>query len=484
MGMRRRRRVAGGSAAIGVAAALMLAACSSGASSSHKDVSSTTAVASDAAAPGSAAPDWTIYGHDLENTRLNPHESTINRNTVSKLRVAWSTKGLVGVTATPVVAAGVVYYGDWTGAVWAVKATTGGPIWKTNVGTPFIGSPAVSGDAVFVAGGATLTRLNRARGTVQWKVVTNDNPAAGIDASPVVVGGIVLQATASNEEPVPKKTYTFRGSVSAYNARTGRELWRFYTTQNNAHDGPGVGLWSTPAVDTRRKLLFIGSGNAYAEPTGPLADSILAIDYTTGKLRWSRQFRKSDVFSAGNPKSADTDVGASPNLWTAHGRDLVGDGDKAGVYHALDRDTGQVVWESNLSAGAVFGGGLGSGALVDGKLIVTSNNGGFSLTAPNTVARAYALDPATGKVLWRAQPLPQKIFGPVSAVPGVAFVGTTAGTYVALDTRTGAQLWSYRAPGMIGGGPSIVDGRLFWGYGFQFFTGGGDGGLLAFDVPR
>ena len=484
MWMRRRRRIARGSAAIGVALALALGACSSGASSSHPDVNSTTPVSSEAAAAVSAAPDWTIYGHDLDNTRLNPHETTISHDTVSKLKVAWSTKGLVGVTGTPVVAAGVVYYGDWTGAVRAVKATTGVPIWKTMVGAPFIGSPAVSGDAVFVAGGATLARLDRAKGTLQWKVVTNENPAAGIDASPVVVGNIVLQATASNEEPIPKKIYTFRGSISAYDARTGRERWRFYTTQNNAHDGPGVGLWSTPAVDTRRKLLFIGSGNAYAEPTGPLADSILAIDYRTGKLRWSRQFRKNDVFSAGNPKSPDTDVGASPNLWTTHGRDLVGDGDKAGVYHALDRDTGQIVWESNLSQGDVFGGELGSGAFVDGKLIVSSNNGGFSLTAPNTVARVYALDPATGKILWRAKPLPQKIFGPVSAVAGVAFVGTTAGTYVALDTRTGAQLWSYHAPGMIGGGASIVDGRVYWGYGFQFFTGGGDGGLIAFDVRR
>jgi polyvinyl alcohol dehydrogenase (cytochrome) len=307
---------------------------------------------------------------------------------------------------------------------------------------------------------------------------------AGIDASPVAVDDLVLQATASNEEPVAKKVYTFRGSISAYDSQTGKERWRLYTTQDNAHDGPGVGLWSTPAVDTQRKLLYIGSGNAYAEPTGPLADSILAIDYTTGKIRWSRQFRKSDVFSAGNPKSADTDVGASPNIWTVNGRDLVGDGDKAGVYHALDRDTGQVVWEAHLSPGAVFGGALGSGAYVDGKLVVSSNNGGFSLTAAGTAARVYALDPATGKTLWQSKPLPQKIFGPISAVPGVAFVGTTAGTYVALDTQTGAQLWTYKAPSMVGGGPAIVDGWLYWGYGFQFFTGGGDAGLLAFHVPQ
>jgi polyvinyl alcohol dehydrogenase (cytochrome) len=460
--------------------AVALGGCSSGSASRSATPTTRTSVIAGVSVPESAATDWTLYGHDLANSRLNPHETAINRSTVKQLRVVWSTKGLIGVTGTPTVSNGIVYYDDWIGGVHAVRASTGAPIWTTKVGGSFIGSPAVTSDAVFVAGGATLSRLDRATGKLQWQAVTNDNPSAGIDASPVVVGNIVLQATASNEEPQVKKVYTFRGSISGYDAETGKENWRFYTTKDNAHDGPGVGLWSTPAVDTKRGLLYIGSGNAYAEPTGPLADSILAIDYTTGKLRWSRQFRKSDVFSAGNPKSPDTDVGASPNMWTINGHDLVGDGDKAGVYHALDRDTGKVVWQTNLSVGDVFGGALGSGALVDGKLIVSSNNGGFSLTAPNTVARIYALDPATGRILWQAKPLPQKIFGPVSAVPGVAFVGTTAGTYVALDTRTGALLWSYHAPASVGGGASIVDGRLYWGYGFQFFTGGGDGGMLAF----
>ncbi|HEY7438879.1 MAG TPA: PQQ-binding-like beta-propeller repeat protein [Acidimicrobiia bacterium] len=453
------------SAALCAALPGVLAACSSGGSSPHST-------------------DWTVYGHDLANTRLAPSEKSISAKTVASLRVAWSSHEPIGVTGTPVVAHGVVYYGDWAGTVHAVNAKTGSQIWATPGGGTFIASPAVSGDGVFVASGATLARLDRATGKLEWKVTTNDNPAAGIDASPVVVGHTVLQATASNEEPVAKKVYTFRGSIGGYDTRTGKELWRFYTTKDNAQDGPGVGLWSTPAVDTKRKLLYIGSGNAYSEPTGPLADSILAIDYRTGKLRWSRQFRKSDVFSAGHPESNDTDVGASPNMWTVNGRDLVGAGDKAGEYHALDRDTGRIVWQADLSQGDVFGGALGSGAFVDDKLIVTSNNGGPTLTAPNTVARVYALDPATGRIVWQAKPLPQKIFGPVSAVPGVAFVGNTAGTYVALDTRTGARLWSYQAPSMVGGGASIVDGRLYWGYGFVLFQGGGSGGLLAFDVRR
>jgi polyvinyl alcohol dehydrogenase (cytochrome) len=461
--------------AISVACAALAAACSS---SSRPTSHVPTTVARPVVA------DWTLYGHDLANTRLNPLETLITRTNVARLKPGWSENGLVGVTGTPTVSEGIVYFDDWTGTVHAVKATTGKPVWTTKVGGLFIASPAVTDDAVYVAAGATLTRLDRATGKTQWIATTNDSPFAGIDASPVPVDGLVIQATASNEEPIPKQQYTFRGSISAYDAQTGKQKWRFYTTKNNAHDGPGVGLWSTPAVDVRRKLLYVGSGNAYAEPTGPLADSILAINYETGKLVWSRQFRKNDVFAAGNPKSKDTDVGASPNMWTVNGRDFVGAGDKAGVYHALDRDTGAIVWTASLSEGAIFGGELGSGAFVDGKIIVSSNNGGAMLSAPGSFARVYALDPATGKILWRAKPLPQKIFGPVSAIPSVAFVGTTAGTYVALDTSTGRQLWSYHAPNQVGGGASIVNGRVYWGYGFTLFSGGGEGGLLTFTVPQ
>jgi polyvinyl alcohol dehydrogenase (cytochrome) len=458
-----------------IAAVVLLTACSSsGGAKSHAPTTSTA---------GPSVADWTLYGHDLANSRLNPLETTITRANVGRLTRGWSTSGLVGVTGTPTVSSGVVYYDDWTGTVHAVKAATGKPIWTNKVGGVFIASPAVTDDAVYVAAGATLTRLDRATGKTRWNATTNDSPFAGIDASPVPVDGLVIQATASNEEPIPKQTYTFRGSISAFDAQTGKEKWRFYTTKNNAHDGPGVGLWSTPAVDTKRKLLYVGSGNAYAEPTGPLADSVLAINYETGKLAWSRQFRKNDVFAAGNPKSKDTDVGASPNMWTVNGRDFVGVGDKAGVYHALDRDTGAIVWTASLSEGAVFGGEVGSGAYVDGKIIVSSNNGGPALSAPGSVATVYALDPATGKILWRAKPLAQKIFGPVSAIPGVAFVGTTTGLYVALDTNTGKQLWSFKAPNQVGGGAAIVNGRVFWGYGFTLFSGGGDGGLLTFTVP-
>ena len=78
------------------------------------------------------------------------------------------------------------------------------------------------------------------------------------------------------------------------------------------------------------------------------------------------------------------------------GRDLVGAGDKGGTFHALDRETGEVVWETQLTPGSVFGGEIGSAAFVDGMLIATSNVGDPETNAPTDVTEVFGLDPATG----------------------------------------------------------------------------------------
>ena len=428
----------------------------------------------------SSPTDWPVYGHDLSNTRLNSAERAINRKTVATLAPSWSKSGLTGVTGTPTVSRGVAYFGDWTGTVRAVDAEAGNAIWETKIGGLIVGAPAIHRDAVYISSGATLYRLDRATGTLVWKTVTNDHPLAQINASPVVIDGLVIQGVASAEVTIPKDDYTFQGSIAAYSVKSGEEKWSLVTTPNDETAGAGVGIWSTPSVDRKRHLLYVGSGNTYAEPTAPLADSILAIDYRSGKLEWSTQFTAPDVFSAGNPGGKDADVGASPNLWKSKGRTLVGAGDKAGVYHALDRDTGKIVWETRLTAGSFLGGEIGSGALVDDRLVVVSNVGDRKTNQPKNVAKVFALDPDSGDILWETEDVDGKIFAPVSAVRGLAFIGTDTGLLAALDTRTGKQRWSYDAPARTGCGPSIVDGRVLWGYGFLFFDGGGDGGVISF----
>ena len=216
---------------------------------------------------------------------------------------------------------GVAYFADWAGAVHAVTAATGEELWSTSVGGMFVAAPAVTDDSVFVAAGRTLHRLDRETGEPTWQVDTDTHPYAQISASPVVIDDLVVQGTASFENMANLQDYTFRGSIAAYDVESGEEVWRFVTTPDDETAGAGSGIWSTPAVDRKRGLLFVGTGQTLEEPTAPLADAILAIDYETGKLEWARQFTYPDVFSNGHPVGKDADVGASPNLWTSNGRD-------------------------------------------------------------------------------------------------------------------------------------------------------------------
>lgn len=424
-------------------------------------------------------PGWPEYRHDLANTG-SANDTKINAGNVAKLTKVWATSGVTGVSGTPAVVDGVVYYGDWTGRMNAVKADTGDSIWSTPMeGGWVIGGPAVHDDGVYIGVGKALFRLDKKTGSIVWKATTNDSALSQINGSPVFVDGLVLQATAGIQDAVPDPTNSFRGTIGAYDAGTGKEVWRFYATPADATAGSGVGIWSTPSVDTTRHLLYIGTGNTSSEPTAPLADALLAIDYKTGKLAWSKQFTPQDVFPKGNPTGKDVDVGASPNLWTSDGRDLVGVGDKGGNFHTMDRTTGEVVWQTSLTPGSVFGGVIGSAAFVDGRLVMSSNVGAAN-NAPGLTSKIFSLDPATGTIQWTSEELQGKVFGPVSAVPGVAFVGTDANTMYAFDTATGNKLWSFDAPGKIGGGPSIVDGHVYWGYGFILFRGTSEGGVINF----
>jgi len=427
-------------------------------------------------------PSWTMYLHDLSNTSYNACDSSIGLRSVGSLRVIWEKSGLVGVTGVPVVSDGIVYFGDETGTEWAVRAADGTPLWSTKLSTGIIGSASLTGDALYVGAGADLYRLDRTTGAIVWTAVTNTNPYSQINSSPTVVGDEVIIGTASYEVVVHSSTYSFQGSIGAFNARTGAELWNFVTTPDSATSGAGEGIWSTASVDERLGLLFVGTGQNLAPPPGPLEDSVLAIDYSTGKLVWSMRATNDDVFSAGYPNGFDYDFGASPNLFRGRGRELVGDGDKAGVYYALDPSTGRVVWKRRLAPGGPFGGILGSAADIGGSIIASTNIGSRTVKSTTDTCKVFALDPGSGATRW-VDRFTGNIYGPITGSSGLAFFGTTAGKYYALKASTGRTVWQSSAPAQVGGGGSVVGDQVFWGYGFTLFSGPGAGGLIAFGLP-
>lgn len=425
---------------------------------------------------------WSMFGGDVGNTRANLHETTLSPQTVAGLQELWTYTG-AGVTATPAVSGGTVYLPTWSGQVVALDARTGAQRWMAKLPDLIDSSPALSATQVFVSDDqGSVHALDRATGAVKWSQLVDKHAEAHLWSSPIYIPGseLVLVGVASGEEAVAPP-YSFRGSVVALDAATGQPRWQFYTTAGDGTSGPGVGVWATVAVDTVRKFAYVGTGNAYAAPAGPHVDSMLALQYETGTLMWAKQFTNEDVFSVrGGGSGPDFDIGASANVFTVGGKELLGVGIKSGDYAALNRDTGEVAWMAHLTQGSVQGGIIASPAFADQKVFVASN----TYPVPETVTLA-ALDATSGSVLWMDHIDDGVAYGGVVYANGVVYLGVTSGAITAYDASSGKQLWTAKAPDSIAGGPSVANGVLYvpWGYMWTLREGtDGAGGLTAYGL--
>jgi polyvinyl alcohol dehydrogenase (cytochrome) len=435
---------------------------------------------------------WSVFNYDEANSRANTGETRLSPENVARLVPRWRFDGLSAVTSTPAVVDGRVYFGDWSGVFHALDAQDGSEIWSRKLGHQITPSPLVAGDRVYTPESAgQLFALDRNTGEVIWAVTIDSQPFTSIDSSPILAGSTIVIGVSSYETGIKLPDYTFRGSIVGLDADTGTELWRVYTTQNDATAGAGVSVWSSAAVDEARHLIFIGTGQTYEQPASPRGDSLIAIRYDTGEVAWVHQFTKDDVFTipAGGP-GPDADVGASPNLFKVGSREVVGAGDKGGVYHVLDRDSGDVVWETSLTKGSPLGGVMVTAAVHDGVIYVNSNKWrvfAFVTTGENSpldTSSTFAVDARDGTILWEA-PMPAPMFGALTYANGVVYHGTIDGTVHALSAKDGTELWHDQPGGDIGSGFSVAGGSLYVGRGVWFFTQPPmpNGGVIAYSVP-
>jgi polyvinyl alcohol dehydrogenase (cytochrome) len=431
---------------------------------------------STAADPAEAPAAWVRVGYDLANTRAAVDETAIGPDTVAGLEPAWELRGVDGVTGTPVVDDGTVYVGDWTGHVQAVDARTGDEVWDHDLESGYVGgSVAVDRKQVVVGTfDARIVALDRETGDPRWETAIGDHPKAVVFGSPVIVDDLVVVGVGSFEVFVPGDPPTFRGHVVALDAATGDERWRFWVTAGDAIEGPGVSVWSSPAVDTARGVLYIGTGQAYAPPAPPRSDALIALDLQTGGEVWSTQFTAGDAWTIDRPTGLDADVGAIPNLFSAGGTDAVGVGDKAGTYRALDRDTGEILWEAELTEGGLQGGVMASAAVAGGTVFVTSNDASQD-------AVLVALDAGNGDEVWRSD-VAAHVTGPVTWANDVLYVADDSGRIAAYDARGGERLWSHEVAFPAAGGIAVVDGTVYagWGWWLAGAPEDADGGLIAF----
>ena len=437
-----------------------------------------------------------------------PPEHVVTPAEAPRLAEVWRLDERLGVSGKPTVRDGTVYVGTWKGTAVALDLETGQIVWETQVTPKEMASAAlVTDDRVYLADhDGNLNALDRATGAVLWTQVLDEHPDANMYSSPVLAPGpapgaadTIVIGVSSSELRRPLDDFVFRGSVIGLDAETGEERWRLPVAPEGF--GAGVSVWSSAAIDEDRGLAYIGTGQAYEHEASPLSDSLLAIDYETGELVWSRQYTADDVwtyFSPG-PNGVDADIGATPTLFTAGGRDLVGAGDKAGTFAVFDRATGESVWGTELTEGSPLGGVMvtaaygepGSGGPGDdeGVIYLTSNvmdpAGLTDVAAESHTSTAFALDAATGDVLWEVS-LPGATFGSLTLADGVLYRPSVPGRLFALDAATGEVLWSDEPGGNMGAGVRVHEGTVLAPHGFSFFgTDALDvGGVVAYRVPE
>lgn len=492
---------------------------------------------------------WLSAGQNTSNTRFQSEEERISPRNAARLGPKWifSTGG--EVSATPAVDGKRVYVPDWKGNLYAVDRKTGAQIWSTTIasatGVPndfARATPAVSGNRVVVGtqgksgGGGNLLAYDAGTGALLWKTKLDSNPLAIITQSATISDGVVYVGVASGEEGVAAfvpgyPCCSFRASMAAVDLASGKILWQTYMVPTGFSGGA---IWgSSPAVDAKRKQVYVATGNNYSVPPATLAcvaaagsnsaaikacipadnlvDSIVALDLKTGKRKWSTAALPFDAWTVGclfgafgpncpQPAGPDYDFGQAPALFSVKGlgdlKELVGAGQKSGQYWALSPDTGAVKWVSQAGPGGT-GGGLQWGSAVDDKRIYTanSNSNGRPTMVRGTIVNSgvwSALDKATGAVIWqqttpsgRTGGLLGTTSGPVTTANGVVFGCSldALGYMYAMDAATGAILWEYASGGSCLSGAAVSKGEVFWGSGYTNFGAGTlNNKLYAFEI--
>jgi polyvinyl alcohol dehydrogenase (cytochrome) len=479
----------------------------------------------------SASPAWNGWGVDASNARFQPAKAAqlpVDQITKLKLKWAFGFPGVRSVLGQPSVVGGRVYIGVDTGSVYALDAATGCLYWtyQAEAGVRTAITVERSGPARYAAYfgdlKANVYALNAATGELLWKVRVDGHPTARITGAPKVVEGHVYVPVASGEEGAgvnPKyECCTFRGSVVALDASTGRQMWKTYSIAEEAtpagtnSDGvrrwapAGGGIWNSPTIDLPRRTLYVGTGDAYTEPAPDTTDAIMALDLDSGKIRWVKQDTGNDAWLVGCtaktppencPKNLgpDHDFGASPILTTlADGRTILVAGQKSGNVWAHDPDhQGAVIWKTALVGNTTeFGGKIVWGGSAD------ELNAYFGL-GPGGIAAVQLRD---GERKWFTplEPAPELAKhpgqeGPLTAIPGAVFSGGWDGVLRALSAANGRVIWEYNTVqefktvngvaakgGSIGAaGPIVAGGMLLVPSGFVGVRQGMPGNvLLAF----
>jgi polyvinyl alcohol dehydrogenase (cytochrome) len=510
-------------------------------------------------APGADQPHWNGWGVDAAQHRFQPAAMAgLRAEDVPKLKLKWAF-GYAGANqayAQPTVAGGRLFVGSVARKVYSLDAKSGCIHWI--IDTEFAVRTAISlgknGNEWAAYSGdqhGNVYAVDAETGRQLWKTSLDAHPDVHVTGAPALVDGRLYVGVSSLEEVSgadrKDECCKFRGSVSSLDAATGKVIWKSYTiaddpkpVRKNAQGvqlwGPsGAGIWSSPTVDRKKRMVYVTTGDNYSDPATQTSDAFMAFDLETGKLAWSSQMVKGDAYNVDcdisadqqencpQEKGPDFDFGSSAilvDLPNGH-RALIA-GAKSGIVYAVDPDAGgKLLWQRRVGRGGSLGGvQWGSAADADNFYVAVSDvqrraaPPGSAAGRDSVFGVPYELDPkiggglfalklASGETTWHT-PHPgctkpgcsPAQSAAVTAIPGVVFSGSVDGHLRAYAASDGRIIWDvdterdYQTVNGVkasGGsldesGAVIVDGMLYVNSGY-FFQGSAPGNvLLAFSV--
>jgi polyvinyl alcohol dehydrogenase (cytochrome) len=366
-----------------------------------------------------------LDGEPIWSAHLDPHQAAIDTGNPEVV----DNEVIVGVSSSEEDAAALDTYPCCTfrGSVVALNAETGQQLWKTYT------VPANNGPC------------------------TTDNPPSGCGYSGGAIWG----------------TPSVAPSINAVFVGTGNN----YTAPDEAN------ACEEKAIETKTSDEYCTAPNDYF-------DSILSLNLTTGQINWGHKVEGWDATSnacVGKEKrsrtwcpslsSPDFDFGGNgPNLIRVNGKLAVGDGQKSGVYWVLNAETGQIMWDTLVGPGGSLG-GIEWGSAADTASVFVPLSDVYK--APYRLIGGEedkggswaALNPQTGAFQWQVPtPGDSAAFGPPSEANGVLYAGDMnafANNMFALNAATGKILWRFASGGSVASSPAIVNGTVYWGSGYS-----------------
>ena len=435
------------------------------------------------------------WGYDDRNSRWQ-RDTSIDADNVDTLRLKWAfaVPNVSQMRSQPAVAADAVFLPTMAGELYALDRETGCIKWTYSAERPLRTSVTLGGigdrGVLFVGDqGTAIHAIDAQTGEAIWRSEVGVFDASMSTGAPVQHGNrIYVPISAFDVALAMRPSYECcksHGAVRALDAVTGEILWTAHMTEDAKPTyknslgvqmwGPsGAPVWTTPAIDAKRGVLYVGTGENTSSPATEMSDAIVAIALDDGAIRWHFQGTANDAFNMACGRRAgpncpkengpDFDFGASVIIAKdTKGKDVLLAGQKSGDVYALDPDgAGALRWQRRIGTGSALGGVHWGIAADDTQVYVPIADPPFLGAKASPGIWALRIDDGTdawsyptvrgctpsgfGRNLatpWPECPFHFAFSAAVSVVGDVVMGGALNGQIFAFDRRDGAIRWEF-----------------------------------------